>query len=75
MNEARKQKDQAAPDYSREFPQTPKERERATATHVNDEKARQELPDPGENTDPYRKTNLHGTNDTSRFSTPPPKNP
>lgn len=76
MNEpARNQEGQPAPTYSREFPQTPKERDRATATHVNDEKAKQERPEPGDNTAPYGKTNLHGTNDTSRFSTPPPKNP
>ncbi|HWL62652.1 MAG TPA: hypothetical protein VNQ32_07635 [Steroidobacteraceae bacterium] len=72
---AGKQGDQPNPAYSREFPQTPKEQERATATHVDDEKAKQERPDPGDSAVPYRKTNLHGSNDTSRCSTPPPKNP
>jgi len=70
-----KNEDQPAPAYSKEFPQTSKESERATATHVNDEKARKERPDPGANPAPYGKTNLHGTSDPSRFSTPPPKNP
>lgn len=72
---AEKHGDHPVPSYSKEFPNTRKERERATSTHVDDEKARQELPDPAANAAPYGGTNLHGTNDPSRFSTPPPKNP
>lgn len=76
MNEpADKQKGKPAPSYSKEFPQTPQERERATSGHEDDQKAKEELPDPVDNAAPYGGTNLHGTNDTSRFSTPPPKNP
>jgi len=63
------------PGYSNEFPQTPQERDRASSGYEDDEKARQERPDPGANAAPLGETNLHGTNDTSRFSTPPPKNP
>lgn len=70
-----KREDQPAPAYSKEFPQTPKERDRESSTHVDDQKAKQERPDPGDTAAPYGKANLHGTNDPSRFSTPPPKNP
>lgn len=63
------------PGYSKEFPQTPQEKQRASSGHEDDSKAQQELPDPSDNAAPYGATNLHGTNDTSRFSTPPPKNP
>ena len=63
------------PGYSKEFPQTPQEKDRASSGHEDDEKARQERPDPSDTAVPYGETNLHGTNDTSRFSTPPPKKP
>lgn len=66
---------QASPQLFEGVPADPQERERATSGHEDDEKAQQELPDPGDNAAPYGGTNLHGTNDTSRFSTPPPKNP
>lgn len=67
--------DQPAPGYSKEFPQTPQEKDRASSGHEDDEKARQERPDPKDNAAPYGATNLHGTEDSSRFSTPPPKRP
>lgn len=70
-NPSRKQ----VPAYSKEFPQTPQERDRASSGYEDDEKARQERPDPSPNAAPHGETNLHGTNDTSRFSTPPPKEP
>jgi hypothetical protein len=63
------------PVYSKEFPKTPQERDRASSGHEDDEKAKQERPDPGANASPYGATNLHGTKDPSRFSTPPPKKP
>ncbi len=72
---AGKQEDQSVPTYSKEVPETPEECDRAASTHVDDQKARQERPDPSPNAAPYGGTNLHGTNDPSRFSTPPPKNP
>lgn len=62
-------------DYSKDFPRTPQEKDRASSGHEDDEKAKEERPDPADGAAPYGSTNLHGTNDTSRFSTPPPKRP
>jgi hypothetical protein len=63
------------PGYSREFPNTPQEQDRAASGHEDDQKRRQEHPDPGANATPYGATNVHGTKDSSRFSTPPPRKP
>lgn len=63
------------PVYSKEFPRGPQERDRATSGHDDDQKAREEAPDPVANAVPYGATNLHGTRDPSRFSTPPPRKP
>lgn len=65
---------QTPADYSSEFPRSPQEKQRA-AGHADDAKSREELPDPADEAAPYGSTNVHGTNDTSRFSTPPPKRP
>lgn len=66
---------QPDPAYSRELPKTEQERKAATSGHHDDPKARQENPDPNPNAAPYGATNRHGTDDASRFSTPPPKHP
>ncbi len=82
MSESRKRPDAGSPDtavrdYSREFPVTPEERREARIIggKVVAEKAAAKKPDPGETAAPYDGTRFHGTEDTSRFSTPPPKNP
>lgn len=67
----------AVPDYSRELPATPEENRQARIVggKVVAEKAAARKPDPGETAAPYDGTRFHGTEDPSRFSTPPPKNP
>ena len=75
MSQQDEKQDTPPPSYSKEFPQTPQEKQRADSGYEEDEKASKELPDPADNAAPYGATNLHDTNDTSRFSTPPPKNP
>jgi hypothetical protein len=64
----------AAPsNYSKDLPETSKERDRAVPEFAESVPAEQQAPDPRSPTTPYGGGTVNGSNDSSRFSTPPAK--
>jgi hypothetical protein len=59
--------------YTKELPATPEERERAVPEFISDVEAKEQGTDPQPSAAPYDAERFNGTNDSSRFSTPPPK--
>jgi hypothetical protein len=62
-----------APGYSQEFPRTAPERERAKPDTLKEAAEQQKGPDPRDAEAPFGGGTFNGTDDPSRFSTPPAK--
>jgi hypothetical protein len=77
MGESSKERPGAAPeaDYSQEFPVTPQERQRGRSAARKVDATKPARADPRDTAAPYRSTTYQGTEDPSRFSTPPPPKP
>ena len=60
-------------EYSQELPETPEERERALPESTIEGEAKQKGPDPRHAATPFGGGTVNGSNDSSRFSTLPPK--
>lgn len=60
-----------APGYSQEFPRTAPERARAKPDALNEAAEQQKGPDPRDGEAPFGGGTFNGTDDPSRFSTPP----
>jgi hypothetical protein len=67
-----KQTDEPAA-YSQELPESREEKDRAMPGFEHDIAAEQKGPDPRDETTPYGGSTFNGTDDSSRFSTPPAK--
>ncbi len=61
--------------YSQEFPANAHEREQAKVAIRKVDEDREKSADPRDNPAPFDGTTFHGTEDPSRFSTPPPPKP
>lgn len=55
MSQQDEKQDTPPPSYSKEFPQTPQEKQRADSGYEEDGKASKELPDPADNATPLRR--------------------
>lgn len=67
--------DAAPPSYSEELPATPEERKRRSSGFARNVREKRKGPDPRVSATPYDGGNFNGTNDSSRFSTPPARKP
>lgn len=65
--------DKAPASYSKDLPTTSEERARALPASTRDAVSEQKGPDPRDRGAPYGGGSVNGTDDSSRFSTPPPR--
>jgi hypothetical protein len=78
MNTPRNNTPAAAPEgtpasYSKDMPVTREERDRALPASTGEAAAEQKGPDPRDIGAPFGGGTANGTDDSSRFSTPPPR--
>ncbi len=59
--------------YSQELPETQQETARAMPEFAHPDATKQKGPGPRDAATPYGGGTINGTNDSSRFSTPPPR--